>query len=107
MTLSEVTSLPQLVTFDGAVYSITAIKKASYKFIDVFSAEIRTDGSAVTCDLHFDAQRTADDIENVISNFRKEVLDQDLRETLKKETEQVRNVILAHAFSKTGIVSNE
>lgn len=97
----------KLVTLDGAVYSVTVVKKASYKFIDVFSAEIRTDGSAVTCDLLFDTQRTEEDIESIVSDFRKEVLDQDLREKLKKETEQVRNVILAHAFSKTGIVSNE
>jgi len=34
-------------------------------------------------------------------------LDQDLRETLKVETEPVRNLILAHAFSKTGIISHE
>jgi His-Xaa-Ser system protein HxsD len=96
-----------LVTFDGAVYSTTAVKKAAYRFLNVFSADISTEGSIIKCALSFISQRDTESIEGIISDFKKEVLDQDLRESLKRETEQVRNLILAHAFSKTGIVSNE
>ncbi len=44
--------------------------------------------------------------ETILENFKKEVLDQDLREKIAKETEEVRNLILAHAFSKTSIIKN-
>jgi His-Xaa-Ser system protein HxsD len=45
--------------------------------------------------------------ESFISEFTKEVLDQDLREKIKSETESYRNLILAHAFSKTTLIENE
>ena len=51
--------------------------------------------------------RSDDSFAKLIDDFKKEVLDQDLREKLKVETEPVRNLILAHAFSKTGIISHE
>jgi His-Xaa-Ser system protein HxsD len=95
----------ELVTFDGAIYSITAVKKAAYRFLDAFSADISTEGAVIKCALTFTSERGTEAIERTISDFRKEVLDQDLRESLKRETEPVRNLILAHAFSKTGIVS--
>jgi His-Xaa-Ser system protein HxsD len=97
----------ELVIFDDTVYGITAVKKAVYKFINVFSAEISKEGPIIKCALRFDSDRSAESIESVIADFRKEVLDQDLRENLKRETENVRNLILAHAFSKTGIIKDE
>ena len=42
-----------------------------------------------------------------IENLKKEVLDQELRHKLKAETEPVRNLIFAHAFSKTGLIAGE
>ena len=98
----------ELVTFDEAVYSITAVKKAAYRFLNTFSAEISVvEGSVIKCALSFISERSTESIDSIISDFRKEVLDQDLRESLKRETEHVRNLSLAHAFSKTGIVSDE
>jgi His-Xaa-Ser system protein HxsD len=99
--------MQELVTFDGAIYTITAVKKAAYRFLDIFSADISTEGSVIRCALSFISERNTEVIERIISDFRKEVLDQDLRESVKRETEPVRNLILAHAFSKTGIVRNE
>lgn len=75
--------------------------------MDTFTAEIRLADEGVVCDLYFNDELSEVDASSAISSFRREVLDQDLREQLKKETEQVRNLILAHAFSKTGISSNE
>jgi His-Xaa-Ser system protein HxsD len=83
------------------------VKKAAYKYIKTFSADITANGSLINCALRFAEALKADEIERIVADFRKEVLDQDLRESLKKETEQVRNLILAHAFSKTALVSDE
>ena len=46
-------------------------------------------------------------IQEYLDDFKKEVLDQDLRENIKRETEAVRNLILSHAFSKTGLIQDE
>jgi His-Xaa-Ser system protein HxsD len=97
----------ELVAFDDVVHSIVAVKKAAYKFIDRFSADISQEGSIIKCALYFESDTSAEFIQNIVADFRKEVLDQDLRESLKSETESVRNLILAHAFSKTGLIKNE
>jgi His-Xaa-Ser system protein HxsD len=39
-----------------------------------------------------------------IESFRVEVLDQTLRERIRAETEPIRTMILAQAFSRTGVV---
>ena len=39
-----------------------------------------------------------------IGRIKNEVLDQDLRDTLFKETANIRTLILANAFSNTGLI---
>jgi hypothetical protein len=34
-------------------------------------------------------------------------LHQDLRSSIREETRQIRNLILSHAFSKTGLIRDE
>jgi len=38
-----------------------------------------------------------------VHDFKKEVLDQHLREKIKAETDDIRNLILSVAFSSTGL----
>jgi His-Xaa-Ser system protein HxsD len=99
--------IQELVAFDDVIHTIVAVKKAAYKFINLFSADISKDGSIIKCTLYFESDKSAEFIQKIVADFRKEVLDQDLRESLKLETENVRNLILAHAFSKTGLIKNE
>lgn len=42
-----------------------------------------------------------------MNTFQQALLDQDLREIVSEETEGVRNLILAHAFSKTTLIKPE
>ena len=95
------------VVFDSQVYSLIAIKKAAYKYLDAFSADISVIDNKVHCLLSFPSSNSDEGCSIIIDDFKKEVLDQDLREKIRVETESVRNLILAYAFSKTGIVSNE
>src|SRR5262245_43386229 len=95
------------VEFDSRVLSLTAIKKAAYKYLNAFVCDIRVQEDAVRCVLGFTTSRSEETCVQIVDDFKKEILDQDLRERLKEETESVRNLILAHAFSKTGIVSDE
>ena len=95
------------VTFDGKVYSLIAVKKAAYKHSHVFTADIVVVDVEIRCLITFEQPVTEEQGFRLINEFKKEVLDQDLRDKLKVETESVRNVILAHAFSKTGLINNE
>lgn len=96
-----------LLTFDATVYSADAIKKAAYRSINKFAVNIAKEGNEIKCILTFKESATDPQIKIYLDEFKKEVLDQDLRESIKKETEGVRNLILAHTFSKTGLVKNE
>lgn len=88
------------VSLDPAVYSLTAVKKAAYACSAFASVEISISEGTINCVLHWDTSESSERIE---SRFRVEVLDQDLRELISRETAPIRNAILAHAFSKTGL----
>lgn len=98
---------PATLTFDGQAYEVEALQKAAYRFIDRLSAEISVDASNIVCVLRWDKPLGDDDQERAVQNFRKEVLDQQLRLRLKRETAQERNLILSLAFSRTGLQSLE
>ena len=96
-----------LIQFDNRVVSVLAIKKAAYKFIHLFAAQISLEGDKIQCHLHFTPPQDEARSTSIAEDFNKEVLDQDLREHIRTETRQIRDLIFAHAFSKTGIVGNE
>jgi len=95
------------VIFDKAFFSPETLKKAGYRFIDQFSVDFSSTEHSYVCRLAFKTNKTTEAIAALIKDFRNEVLDQDLRERIKQETEPVRNLILAHAFSKTSLVQHE
>ena len=87
---------------DTSIYSLEAIKKTAYKFASRTSVVIapKSDSSVVVT-FGFIGKDARDKLEQVISDFCNELLDQDLREIVKEETSALRNLIMAHAFSKT------
>lgn len=92
------------VFFDTNVYKLDVVKKAAYRFTDKFSVNFRLDSSQVMCELNFPDKKSKEYIDQTINDFKSEVLDQDLREKISIETESVRNLILAHAFSRTSLI---
>lgn len=92
------------IQLDASVYSLEAIEKAAYRFIDRFAAVISIEGNYVVLNLSFDSNY-ASMSENILADFKKELLDQNLRLKIKKETEAIRNLILSYAFSKSGLQS--
>ena|ERR1700674_3433332 len=95
------------VTFDSAVFSVDAVKMACYRFLDRFTSDIELCDGKIVCHLEFEEKLDGSAPDAHVDNFKKEVLDQDLRLKLKAETEPIRNLILAHAFSKTGLIADE
>jgi His-Xaa-Ser system protein HxsD len=91
-----------------SIYSLEAIKKAAYKFADKASVIINpAPESSVSIVFNFAGKQAEIDPDQVISDFCNELLDQDLRERIKKETEPLRNLILAHAFSRTSLADKD
>ena len=95
------------IRFDDRIISLPAVKKASYKYINLFAVDFSLTNNEILCSLTFTAPITEEDSLRLAEDFKKEALDQDLREQIKKETEPIRNLIFALAFSKTGIADNE
>jgi His-Xaa-Ser system protein HxsD len=96
------------VTFDARVYALPVIKKAAYRLLRSFDTEITQEGDTWICTLRFAGPPTsADALERAERELRAEALDQDLRASIARETEPVRNAVLALAFSRTGLQENE
>lgn len=89
------------ITFATATTSTEAIQRAAYRFCNRFSCELIPGEQLHRCLL---TSVTSDKVDAEIASFRTEVLDQTLRERIRAETEPIRTMILAQAFSKTGIV---
>jgi len=92
------------VEFDAASHSVDAIQRAAYRFSDRFSVELSTGGDVHRCLLTAVGDT---DVDALVPDFRTEVLDQVLRERIRAETEPIRTMILAHAFSRTGVVDQQ
>lgn len=91
-----------------STYSLNAIKKACYKFSPEFSVKLeKVDEETIKVSFEFNLKTDNEIRADLIRQFHNELLDQDLREIVFKETEGVRNLILAHAFSKTTLIEPE
>ena len=96
------------LSLDTSIYSVEAIKKTAYKFADRTSVLLnRTSESALSIVFNFAGKHALENPEAVISDFCNELLDQDLREQIKKETDPLRNLIFAHAFSRTSLTDKD
>lgn len=91
---------------DLRVYSLGALKKAVYAVGGVASASLRllSDEEASVDFLLADPPPDPSAFRRL---FLRELLDQDLRESVAKETEALRNLIVAHALSKVPLLHPE
>jgi His-Xaa-Ser system protein HxsD len=96
------------LVFSAQVYSVETIKKAAYRFSDVLSIDIVPRVDDIECILHFLSDpKDEEQIDRILAAFKNEVLDQDLRAIIARETEATRNAVLAFALSKTGLQASE
>lgn len=90
------------LTFEIASHSADAIQRAAYRMSDRLSIDLATESDVFRCAVHVLSEDEAI-VAETLQAFRAEVLDQVLRERIRAETAGVRNLILALAFSKTGL----
>jgi His-Xaa-Ser system protein HxsD len=94
----------QRASFDLSSYSLDAIQRAAYRMSDRTSCEILVEEGAVEVVL---TPLGNADAAGMVAELRNEVLDQVLRERIREETRDVRNLVLALAFSRTGLIEGD
>ncbi|MEB3211783.1 MAG: His-Xaa-Ser system protein HxsD [Leptolyngbyaceae bacterium] len=84
------------------IYSLEATQKSAYRFIDRLTVLIEESADCWQCEID-PVPGQEETFNQHLSNFKRELLDQQLRKQIKEETEPVRNLILAYAFSRSGL----
>lgn len=91
-----------ILELDENIYCLEVVQKASYRFIDRLTILISKAAGQVICEIEPVLGATAH-LDEHVANFKRELLDQQLRKQIKDETEPARNLILAYAFSRSGL----
>lgn len=89
------------VSFDRATVQLDALHRASYAVAALMTVDIRASDDTYICTLF--PRDPGADLEVLAHRIRSEVIDQTLRLRIAEETEPLRNLIFALAFSRTGL----
>lgn len=96
----------RVLSFDPSTTSLDAVQRAAYRLSARLSCDIALAGDgAIEVTVHPSEEEAG--LDALLGDFRNEVLDQVLRERIRDETGDVRNLVLALAFSKTGLVESD
>ena len=95
----------QSLIFDEQLYDAQVLHKAAYRSLNFLTVEITTDGGALCCALSSNIGVDEQAFLLAIQEFKKDVLDYQLRHQVTIETQPIRNLILGLVFSKTGLIS--
>lgn len=97
-----------LLTLDSAIYGLTSIQKTGYRLAKRCTLLVNAaDARAIHLSLLLPAQVDEQVARGVLLEFLRELGDQQLREQVREETKGIRELVLAHAFSNTDLVSRE
>ena len=94
-----------MLVFDQATVDLDALQRAVYAVAAEMTVDIRVCGADYVCTLFPRASDAAD--EELKHRFRAEVNDQVLRVRIAKQTEPLRNLVFALAFSQTGLAEGD
>ena len=93
------------LVFDRAAVDLDALQRSAYAVAAEMTIDIRVCGADYVCTLFPRSRDTTGD--ELKHRFRMEVNDQILRVRIAKETEPLRNLVFALAFSQTGLAEAE
>jgi His-Xaa-Ser system protein HxsD len=89
------------VAFPIEGFGIEAVKRAAYMLMARVQIDFVLADKRIVCTLT--PVTAAVDLQAAERDFRREVLDQDLRLSMEAQTSAMRDVILGLAFSRTGL----
>ena len=93
------------LVFDQATVGLDALQRSAYAVAAEMTVDIRVCAADYVCTLF--PRKPVVIADEVRHRFRAEVNDQILRVRIAKETEPLRNLVFALAFSQTGLVEPE
>lgn len=94
-------------TIDMQVYRLTAVKKAAYRVANRCTVVLGTlEGALLPLTLSLRRSASNDDLEEALRLFHQELLDEELRATIREETEPLRALILAQTFSRANLIED-
>ncbi len=91
--------------FDERFYAVQVLQKAAYRSMNSLVVDIDVDGGQFICALSSNIDIDESSFLSAVQEFKKDVLDYQLRHQLNTETQPIKNLILGLAFSKTGLIS--
>ena len=89
---------------DLKVYPQIAVRKTAYWYTKDYHIQLRTVATE-SLEVTLELKEGAKGVSSAREAFLNQLLDQSLREELAHKTEALRNLILAHALSKSSLVS--
>ena len=93
--------MQKIIALDANIYSYDAILKAAYRLSNYFVIDLKQDNANFEVTISAVPKITDEQFDFSLIEFKKNLTDEVLREKIKKETENERNLILGIAFSKT------
>lgn len=89
------------VVLSRAAFSLEAVKRAAYTLMARYDVSLALSEDDIHCTLT--PVEPAVSMDTAERDFRREVVDQDLRISIEQRTEAYRDTILGLAFSRTGL----
>jgi His-Xaa-Ser system protein HxsD len=95
-----------LMEVDLEVYGLPALLKVAYKFTDRCFVHLQRRNKRIV-EVRFRPKGSQAELDSIAGEFCNEILDQRLREIVARESEPIRNLVLAHALSRVGLANSE
>ena len=100
---TDVDRAPLSIVFDKATCSLFALKSAAYKLSSECAVSFSQKEDEILCLFDFKSGKDPANFEEFAIDFKNLALDEELRVEIADKTESMRNLILAFAFSKSGL----
>lgn len=91
---------------DLGVYGLPSVLKVAEKFTDRCFVHLQHRSERIV-EVRLRTKNSEVPLDSIAGEFCNEVLDQRLREIVARESEPVRNLVLAHALSRVGLANLE
>ena len=90
---------------DTRIYRVGAVKKAAYRVAHECTIALGApDGDTLPLSISFRPGTTSEAADRAIQLFHRELLDEELRATIHHETDALRALILAQAYSRVNLI---
>jgi His-Xaa-Ser system protein HxsD len=96
----------RLARIDLSVYSLEVVLKSAYRFTDRCFVHLQRNSPNIV-EARMRPKRPTDDPDAILREFFNDLLDQKLRAVVAGETAGIRDLIMAHALSRTNLVRPE